>query len=168
MKLYTLRREQTVKAPLEEVFRFFEQPDNLEKITPDSVGFNILTPRPIKMQVGAVLDYTIKLLGLPVRWTTQITEYEPPYRFVDVALRGPYSFWHHTHTFEAGGQGTVMTDVVRYALPFGYLGGITHALWVRRQLNQIFDYRSRIIQRMLEASTPRIDPSGARTSGPKS
>lgn len=153
MKLYTLRRTQSINATLEEVFRFFERPENLEKITPASVGFNILTPRPIKMQVGTVLDYTIRLLGLPVRWKTQITEYEPPYRFADVALRGPYRFWHHTHTFEASEAGTVMTDQVVYGLPFGILGGFVRALWVRRQLERIFDYRARVIRDMLETST---------------
>lgn len=150
MKTYILRRRQTIARSLRTVFEFFEQPENLEKITPGSVGFTILTPRPIKMQVGTVLDYTIRLLGLPVRWTTLISEYDAPHRFCDVALRGPYSFWHHTHTFEKTEQGTVMTDEVRYALPFGPIGRLVHLLWVKRQLDYIFDYRAEVISQLLE------------------
>jgi len=152
MKIYTLKRRQTFELPRREVFEFFEKPENLERITPDSVGFNILTPRPIKMKAGTVLDYTIRVLGLPVRWTTLICEYEPPGRFADVALRGPYSFWHHTHTFEEDGGVTVMTDEVRYALPFGPIGRLVHSLWVRRQLDYIFDFRARVIDDLLSKS----------------
>lgn len=152
MKIYTLRRQQVISRPVREVFKFFQSPENLEKITPTSVGFNILTPGPIKMQTGTVLDYTIRLLGFPVRWTTLISEYDPPYRFVDIALHGPYSFWHHTHTFEESEQGTLMTDEVRYALPFGLLGRIVHSLWVKRRLDHIFDYRARIMGQLLEDS----------------
>jgi len=150
MKTYTLRKQQTIARPIDDLFNFFKQPDNLEKITPASVGFTILTPRPIVMQVGTVLDYTIRLLGLPVRWTTLISTYDPPHRFVDVALRGPYSFWHHTHTFAEGDKGTIMTDEVRYALPFGLIGRLAHFLWVKRQLEYIFDYRRRVISDLLE------------------
>ena len=150
MKTYTLKRQQSIARPMDDVFNFFKQPDNLEKITPSSVGFTILTPRPIKMQIGTVLDYTIRLLGLPVRWTTLISAYDPPHSFIDVALRGPYSFWHHTHTFEENDQGTTMTDEVHYALPFGVLGRLAHLLWVRRQLNYIFDYRMKVIGKLLE------------------
>jgi ligand-binding SRPBCC domain-containing protein len=150
MKTYIFRKQQTIAHPIEDVFNFFKQPDNLEKITPSSVGFSILTPRPINMQVGTVLDYTIRLLGLPVRWTTLISAYDPPYRFIDVALRGPYSFWHHTHTFEENDQGTIMTDEVHYALPIGIFGRLAHFLWVKRQLKYIFDYRMKVISDLLE------------------
>lgn len=132
------------------MFDFFGKPENLEEITPGPVGFNILTPRPIVMKAGTVLDYTIRILGLPIRWTTLISSYDPPNGFSDVALRGPYSFWHHTHTFEEAAQGTTMTDEVHYALPFGFLGRIVHALWVRRQLNYIFEYRAEVIGRLLK------------------
>jgi ligand-binding SRPBCC domain-containing protein len=149
MKVYILKRQQTIARPLDEVFNFFKQPDNLEKITPSSVGFTILTPQPITMQAGTVLDYTIRLLGLTVRWPTLIAAYNPPHSFVDVALRGPYSFWHHTHTFEESDQGTMMFDEVRYSLPFGILGRLAHFLWVERQLGHIFDYRERVIADLL-------------------
>jgi ligand-binding SRPBCC domain-containing protein len=150
MKTYTFRRQQTIARPIDDVFNFFKQPDNLEKITPSSVGFTILTPRPLKMQVGTVLDYTIKLFGLPVRWTTLISAYDPPHCFIDVATRGPYSFWHHTHMFEENDQGTIMTDEVHYALPFGIFGRLARFLWVKRQLEYIFDYRMRVICEVLK------------------
>ena len=166
MKIYTLKRQQTIARPRPEVFSFFEQPENLEKITPTSVGFVILTPRPIKMKTGLVLDYTIRILGLPVRWTTLICDYNSPHQFCDVAIRGPYSFWHHTHTFEETDSGTVMTDEVRYALPFGFIGRIVHSLWVRRELNRIFDYRAGVMHDMLGGSdsvTPADSDLNSRT-----
>jgi ligand-binding SRPBCC domain-containing protein len=150
MKIFSLIRKQRIARPRAEVFRFFEQPENLERITPRSVGFVILTPRPIVMKTGTVLDYTIRVLGWPVRWTTLISSYEPPDRFADVALRSPYSFWHHRHTFEEDGEGTVMIDEVHYALPLGIIGRIVHRLWVRGQLKRIFDYRAGVIARLLE------------------
>jgi len=155
MKIYTLKRKQSIARLRWEMFEFFEKPDNLEKITPNSVGFEILTPKPIKMKTGTVLDYTIRLFGLPVRWTTLITDYDPPQGFSDVALRGPYRFWHHTHTFEENTDGTIMTDEVRYALPLGFIGRIIHALWVKRQLDKIFNYRARVISDMLESGADR-------------
>ena len=153
MKIYNLKRRQMIARPRQDVFKFFEQPENLEKITPSSVGFSILTPRPITMNAGTVLDYTIRLLGIPVRWTTLISDYDPPNRFSDVALRGPYSFWHHTHTFKENERGTIMIDEVRYALPFGLIGRIVHSLWVKRQLDGIFDYRASVIGEMLESAS---------------
>jgi ligand-binding SRPBCC domain-containing protein len=160
MKTYTLKRRQLIRESRKEVFEFFEQPENLEKITPKSVGFNILTPRPIKMQSGTTLDYTIRLLGIPVRWTTLITNYDRPDSFSDVALRGPYSFWHHTHTFEQDGDNTIMTDEVRYVLPLGILGRVCHRLWVKRQLDYIFDYRARIIDEVLSTSKSSVIKRG--------
>jgi len=145
MKVYDLRRRQLIPLPLDQVFLFFERPENLSRLTPPSLGFQILTPPPIQMKSGCLVDYTVRVLGLPVRWTTLITEYDPPRRFVDVQLKGPYSYWHHTHEFEAVEGGTMMTDTVRYVLPFGWLGGVAHALFVRRQLRRIFDYRSEVL-----------------------
>jgi ligand-binding SRPBCC domain-containing protein len=150
MKIYTLRRQQSIRKPPAELFRFFERPENLELITPSSVGFTILTPQPISLKPGTVLDYTIRLLGLPVRWTTLISSYDPPHSFTDVAIRGPYRFWHHTHRFEPTDRGTLMTDEVRYAMPVGPIGRLVHTLWVRRKLKYIFDYRARKISELLE------------------
>lgn len=148
MKIYTLRREQLIRTPRAELFAFFERPENLAQITPASLGFRILTPPPIPMHAGSVIDYTVKLLGLPVRWTTVIAAYEPPHLFVDVSLRGPYSFWHHTHTFDEVPDGVLITDEVRYALPFGFLGRLIHSLWVRHELKRVFDHRERVIAEM--------------------
>ena len=145
MRIFTLKREQFIRCHRTEVFAFFEKPENLERITPSSIGFEIMTPRPILMQTGTILDYTIRLLGIPVRWTTIITDHNPPHGFSDVALRSPYSFWHHTHTFVEADGGTVMIDEVRYALPLGIIGRLVHALWVKRQIRHIFDYRADVI-----------------------
>lgn len=146
MKLRELRRKLTVAAPLDEVFPFFEQPENLAAITPPSLGFEILTPTPVAMKEGAVVDYVVRVSGLPTRWRTLITTYEPPFRFVDEQILGPYSFWHHTHTFRpASGGGTELGDVVRYVLPLGPLGDLAHALVVRRQLRGIFEFRRRVL-----------------------
>lgn len=150
MKIYSLKREQEFTRPVKELFKFFEKPENLEKITPKSVGFNIITPRPIKMHTGAVLDYTIRILGMPIRWTTLITGYNPPYEFSDVSIKGPYSYWHHSHKFVEVEDGTIMYDEVSYALPFGLIGRLVHALFVKRQLKHIFDYRSEVIEEILE------------------
>ncbi len=149
--VYRLYRKQRVERPIEEVFAFFERPENLDTITPPSLRFRILTPLPIVMKEGALIDYSVRISGLPVRWTTYIDRYDPPHNFVDVQLRGPYSFWHHTHRFTvAGSNATLIEDEVLYLLPFGVAGRAAHALWVRRQLEYIFDYRARRYRELFE------------------
>ena len=139
---HTLRREQTLPGTPDAVFGFFADAGNLEAITPPWLGFRIVTPRPIDMGVGTLIEYRLRLHGLPISWLTRIEVWEPGARFVDQQLRGPYALWHHTHEFApAPGGGTRMTDTVRYALPFGPAGGIAHALFVRRDLRRIFDHR---------------------------
>ena len=150
MKIHTLKRKQLIPYDRETVFNFFKSPENLEKITPPKVKFNIITPSPIIMRSGTILDYTIKLLGIPVRWTTMITEFNEPIGFSDVSLKGPYSFWYHQHTFEKTTGGTVMHDTVTYALPFGVIGSAVHALWVKNQLKHIFDFRAEVISALFE------------------
>jgi len=150
---YTLERTQTLACPLDDVFAFFEKPENLARITPRSLGFEILTPSPIAMKSGAVIDYTIKVLGVRQHWTTLITDYSPPHGFVDVQLKGPYTFWHHTHSFETVPGGTRMTDRVRYLLPFGPLGRIAHALFVKKQLARTFAHRERMIREQFGAAS---------------
>ena len=145
MKIYTLHVEQIVPQPLDEVFSFFSRPENLTEITPASMGFVIITPSPIEMKSGALISYTIRLLFTRVRWTSLITLYEPPHKFVDEQLRGPYSFWHHTHTFSKTAEGTLIVDDVRYALPWSFFGRAVHRLFVRRQLKSIFSCRSQRI-----------------------
>lgn len=151
MKMYTLRRTQVIPRPPDEVFSFFAQPENLERITPADLGFAILTPGPIVMKTGALIDYTIRLMGVPIRWTTLITTYDPPHCFVDEQIRGPYSFWHHRHHFIEHDDGTEIVDEVRYVLPGGPLAPLFHAIFVRRQLEKIFDHRARVIARALTA-----------------
>ena len=149
MKIYELNITQQIDAPLEKVFDFFSKPENLAEITPSKLGFNILTPSPIVMEKGTLIDYTIKLFGIPIRWRTLITAYNPPKKFVDEQLKGPYSFWHHTHTFEAIDQGVEMKDIVRYSIPFGVLGRILHFLWIKNDLKKIFNHRKKVIDNIL-------------------
>lgn len=143
--MHLLQKEQVVPASLEAVFAFFEKPENLARITPDWLGFTILTPSPVPMREGAVIDYLVSLGPVPTRWRSMITTFEAPHRFVDEQLNGPYSYWHHTHTFEAVPGGTLIRDEIRYLMPFGPLGRLAHRLMVRRQLESIFDHRVRVI-----------------------
>jgi hypothetical protein len=144
--MHTLERSQEIPVDLPDVFHFFERPENLNTLTPPWMHMQILTPPPVPMHVGTVIDYTVRMRGLPLRWTALIAEYAPPRRFVDLQLRGPYSFWHHLHLFEPTRDGTRITDRVHYVLPFGPLGRAVHALTVRRDLKRIFDYREAALQ----------------------
>lgn len=140
--VYVLERRQRLEHPLDDVFAFFGDALNLEAITPPLLSFKVTTPGPIEMAAGTLIEYRLKLHGIPVKWRTRIEAWEPPTRFADEQLRGPYRLWHHTHSFEPDGSGAVvMTDIVRYSLPLGPLGRIAHALFVRRDLERIFDYR---------------------------
>ena len=136
-----LQRQQVIRAPLDDVFDFFSDARNLERITPGWLHFRVLTEDPIEMKVGTRIRYRLRIAGVPVRWDTCITRWEPGKSFVDRQERGPYRLWIHTHTFQPIGGGVLMDDVVRYTLPFGPLGRLAHALWVRGALAQIFDYR---------------------------
>ncbi len=149
MRAHRLERRQVLPAAPAEVFELFGDAFNLERITPSWLGFRVLTPRPVDMRGGTLLDYRLKLHGVPVRWRTRIERWEPPHAFVDVQLRGPYRLWHHTHTFEPHERGTLMRDVVRYALPLGPLGAIAHLAFVRRDLERIFDFRQAEVARLL-------------------
>lgn len=148
MQTYLLKQTQFVPRSQEEVFEFFKAPENLARLTPASLGFKILTPAPVKMEKNRLIDYTIKVFGISQRWTTLITEYDPPRHFVDEQLKGPYSFWHHSHIFEPCEGGTNIIDEVRYAMPFGLLGKLAHLLFVKRQLDGIFEYRRRMIEKL--------------------
>jgi ligand-binding SRPBCC domain-containing protein len=145
VKFHTLRRVQQIPRPIDQVFAFFSDANNLEKLTPPWVGFRTLTPGPIRLALGTRIRYRLRVHGAPVSWTTEIRRWNPPSRFVDVQLGGPYQLWHHTHRFEASNGGTRMIDIVRYRLPFGPLGRLVNALLVRRDVERIFDYRNRRI-----------------------
>lgn len=143
--LQTLQREEWIPSPLEQVFSFFGDAENLERITPPWLNFQILSPRPIQMAVGTKIVYQIRWHGPRMRWTTEIVEWNPPFGFVDVQLKGPYRLWRHSHSFAKQRDGTLMRDLVCYELPFGWLGQIAHAAIVRKNLAEIFDYRVRAI-----------------------
>ncbi len=137
---------QDVPAPRSEVFPFFEDPANLEALTPPWLRFRILTPAPLPRGEGAVYEYRLKVRSLPLRWRTLIEAFEPGRRFVDRQVAGPYALWHHTHRFEdLPGGGTRLVDQVRYRVGWGLLGRIAHALWVRRDLERVFAYRREAI-----------------------
>ena len=147
---HTLTREQRLPGDPETVFGFFADAANLEAITPPWLRFAIVTPRPIAMGAGTLIEYRLTLHRLPIAWLTQITAWEPGVRFVDVQLSGPYRLWHHTHEFAADGAGaTVMRDTVRYALPLGPLGEIAHRAFVARDLARIFDFRRAEVARRM-------------------
>ena len=150
---HVLRREQRLPGPPAAVFPFFADAGNLEAITPDWLAFRIVTPRPIDMRDGALIEYRLRLHGVPVSWLTRIEEWDTDParpRFVDMQLKGPYGLWHHTHEFEPDGAGgTLMRDTVRYALPFGPLGEIARRLFVARDLEAIFDFRTEQVARAL-------------------
>lgn len=142
---FVFRTEVWLPRPPEEVFPFFASARNLEVITPSWLKFEVLTPEPILMQPGALIDYRIRVHGVPLRWRTEISEWDPPHRFVDTQLRGPYFLWHHTHTFDPHLGGTLCKDEVRY-WPKG--GALIDRLFVRRDVERIFHYRQRKLQEL--------------------
>lgn len=146
--MYILRREQWIVRPIDEVFAFFADAHNLEKITPPWLGFKIVSMSTDSIEAGTIIHYRLRLHGIPVYWRTNICHWNPPYSFVDEQARGPYKTWRHTHTFEAYGSRTKMMDEVQYLLPFGILGRIVHLLQVRKDVSRIFDYRRERIDRL--------------------
>lgn len=146
---YLLQREQWLPQPIQDVFAFFADARNLEAITPPWLGFQILSPEPIVMAPGTLIEYRLRWHCLPMRWVTEIRSWNPPIGFMDVQLRGPYRLWEHTHRFQAVDGGTRMCDVVRYSLPFGVLGRMAHAWVVKADLEKIFDYRARKVSALL-------------------
>jgi ligand-binding SRPBCC domain-containing protein len=145
MKVWELRTSIRLPRPLAEVFAFFADASNLEALTPPFLRFRILNPRPVEMRPGALIDYRIRLRGLPVTWRTRITEWEPPHRFVDEQLRGPYRLWVHEHTFEEVEGGTLCADHVRYAVPGGAL---VNRFLVEPDVRRIFAYRHEKLQQL--------------------
>jgi hypothetical protein len=148
---HVLEREQLVRRPLGEVFAFFADAANLERLTPPRLRFKILTPLPIAMKAGALIDYELRLFAVPFRWRTLIETFEPMRRFSDVQLRGPYRTWNHLHEFEAVAGGTRMRDRVEYEIPLGPLGEIARSVFVTRQVESIFDFRRQQIERIFPA-----------------
>lgn len=146
---HILTRSLEIDLPRETVFDFFADAGNLEKITPLELNFHIVTPQPIKIERGTLIDYNLRLHGIPMSWQTEITVWDPPYEFVDTQLRGPYSKWVHRHTFtELGPDRTLVEDEVRYRLPLEPLGDLAHFI-IRSQLNRIFDHRQLKVAELL-------------------
>lgn len=141
MKDYIFETEIWLPYPRETLFEFFKEASNLERITPPWLNFRVLTPLPITMFAGRMIDYNIRLYGIPMRWRTEITQWTPPFSFVDSQIRGPYAKWVHTHTFEERDGGTWMHDRVEYRIPGGPFAAIPHLLFVRKNVEQIFRYR---------------------------
>jgi len=144
LKTFKFSSEQWLPKPLEEVFPFFADARNLEDLTPDWLSFTVLTLEPIPMAVGTTIDYRLAWHGIPLRWRSEIAAWEPPHRFVDRQLRGPYRFWHHEHRFEERDGGTNVVDVVEYAV---WGGAVAVNLGVRRDIERIFEFRrARLIE----------------------
>lgn len=151
MKVYELRREQVLRGTPEEVFPFFAEARNLERITPGWLGFEVVTPEPIEMGVGTLIQYRLKLHGVGVDWLTSIQVWEPGVRFVDTQVRGPYRLWHHTHTFAPGEREgtTVMRDTVKYAIGWGFAGEVAARAFVLRDVEAIFEHRAKAVPALL-------------------
>lgn len=149
MTTYMLEREIRIPRPLSEVFSFFADAGNLQRLTPPWLSFRIVSSLPIEMRTGARIDYQLRLRGVPIQWTSEITAWDPPHRFVDEQRRGPYRLWIHEHTFEADGADTVVRDRVRYAVPGGAL---VHRFLVAPDLEKVFDHRHQEMRRALGES----------------
>ncbi len=143
LKTHEFKTELWLPVAREKVFPFFADARNLETITPPWLHFNVLTPGQIEMRTGAIIDYQLRIHGLPVCWRTEITGWQPPFSFCDEQRRGPYRLWRHTHTFEEKDAGTLCRDEVIYAVPGGAL---VNRLFVRRDVEKIFDYRARALK----------------------
>ncbi len=149
MGVYRIYEKQTLPASLEEVWDFISSPRNLQEITPDSMGFKIVTPNlPDKMYPGMMVSYKVSpLLGIRMTWVTEITQVDEMNYFVDEQRVGPYALWHHEHFIKQLTDGIEMIDIVTYQLPLGFLGSLAHSLFVKQKLRSIFNYRTEILEK---------------------
>ena len=153
MKVHELQRDLWLARPLAEVFPFFADAANLETLTPPWLNFRILSPRPIPMGVGTLIDYRIVVHGIPFRWQSEITVWEPPHRFVDEQRRGPYRIWRHEHRFAERDGGTLISDRVKYAVLFD---PIVHRWLVRPDIERIFDFRTKKMRELFGEAVPQL------------
>jgi len=154
METYWLRKSVWLAQPRAKVFEFFSNPGNLDRLTPAWLSFAILTPATSQLKQGALLDYRLRIRGMPIRWQSEIAVWEPPHRFVDRQTKGPYSLWIHEHTFEERDHGTLVGDNVEYAVPGGT---IVQKFLVAPDLERIFNYRHKILQELFNSG--KISPS---------
>ena len=150
MAFYQLKRQQLIYATIDEVWDFISSPGNLKDITPEHMGFDIISENlPEKMYPGMIIAYRVKpLAGIPVTWVTEITHIVDGRFFIDEQRIGPYSFWHHQHFIEPVTKGVLMTDIVTYKPPFAFLGSIANSLFIHRQLESIFTYREKALNKI--------------------
>ncbi len=139
---------QWLNQPREELFEFFGDATNLEKITPNLLSFKVVTPRPIEMKPGTLIDYKLKVRGIPIRWRTLIATWDRPEKFTDEQLKGPYKRWHHTHIFTEENGGTRCDDIVEYAPPGGPLAPLINKLVVQKDVEKIFMHRAKVLEEM--------------------
>ena len=152
-KLYRLESKQFLPITIEEAWDFFSSPKNLKEITPDHMGFIITSKNPEKMYPGMLITYIVTpLLGIKMRWCTEITQVKKHEYFIDEQRFGPYTMWHHQHHFKQVDGGVEMTDIVHYGLPLGFIGRIGNTLFVKSQLKEIFDYRTKAVERIWPSS----------------
>lgn len=156
MKLYYLYRKQKLNLSLEEAWEFFSSPNNLNKITPPYMGFDIKTDlRNQKMFAGMIIEYIVRpVFGIPMRWVTEISHVKEKEYFIDEQRFGPYKLWHHLHKFKLENGRLIMEDLVNYAIPFGFLGSIAHNLFVRKKIEEIFDYRIKVLEELFNEKKP--------------
>lgn len=150
MAFYQFQKEQFMKASIEEIWEFISSPQNLKKITPQNMGFDIRTPNlPDKIYEGMIINYTVRpLLGIPTNWVTEITHIRDKSYFVDEQRVGPYKLWHHQHIIIPAKNGVLMKDIVSYQPPFAFLGRIANALVIKNKLNEIFDFRTKALEKL--------------------
>lgn len=148
-KYYRLYRKATLPISIDEAWDFFSSPLNLKKITPSYLGFEVTSDNPSKMYPGMIITYIVKpLLGIPMKWMTEITQVRDKEFFIDEQRVGPYKLWHHQHHFTPTENGVIMEDIVHYIVPFGIIGQMVHPFIVKPKLNQIFDYRSKVTDKL--------------------
>jgi ligand-binding SRPBCC domain-containing protein len=158
---YRLSAECIVPRPLDEVFAFFANAENLDCLTPPWLRFRILTPTPLAMGQGQLIDYRLRVHGAPIRWRSEITAWDPPHRFIDELRRGPYRYWRHEHRFEPCPDGTRVIDEIHYGVPGGAL---VHRLFVRRDLLAIFAYRHAHLEQLFPRREPNQRPAASAAS----
>jgi ligand-binding SRPBCC domain-containing protein len=149
--MYQLRRKQLVKTDIATCWDFFSSPANLSKITPAYMGFDVRSEVPERMYEGLMIEYRVRpLLGIPMKWVTEITHVKDYQFFVDEQRIGPYKLWHHEHHFMETPEGIEMTDIVSYELPFGVLGSMVHPFLVEKKLNEIFAHRFKVVDELFK------------------